>query len=196
MNIKLLIPLASIFVSSCTSDYDEYKERLAGCEADKKESNNYTVNSFDDAINQLDFDAAYSYLSCFEPGYFANEDFEGLKKEHTNSYSPQLQAKQRLADAHVQYLMKENDFESAIQTHEELIGDGKAEDIYGELYSGIAERYQLYRKAVVHFLEEDNKTEAMKWAKRAPRDQSSAGYKNVELENSQYTKLIELVKTY
>jgi hypothetical protein len=37
-------------------------------------------------------------------------------------------------------------------------------------------RYQIYYKAVYHYLEEGDRAEATKWAKRAPSDVSVDGY--------------------
>lgn len=173
---KLFLILGGLFLMvSCSTDLEKYNEKLEECFEDKQEELDTEYADMDEAIAEFEFDIAHKFFACYQPSAFYEGSIASIGYGHLE---PHTDAKERLVKSEVSFLMKSNEFERALQAYEELNSFETVEPKYyfNPSYQKNSEgRYQIYYKAVYHYLEEGDKVEATKWAKRAPSDVSVDG---------------------
>lgn len=202
---KLTILFCTLTMISCTSDFERYEKELSSCMSETKERLDANFASMDEAIAGLDFNLAHTFFSCYKEGSFYDGS-GGYTSDCVSCVHPRRDAADRLAKAEVTYLSSLKEFDKAISVHDELIGSikDKIEDGYIS-YDGILgadNRFQIIKNAVLHFLEEKDALNAIKWAKRAPTDVDARGIFIARFKEddkqilSQQDELLKFIKEY
>lgn len=196
MRTSKLSLLALILFTSCTSDLEKYEKEVASCMKDAKKELKVDYGNMGEAIAALDFEVAHKFYSCYSPAAFGDRG----DRRSNGRINPRYDAALQLADAEVAHLVGLNEFDRALAVHEELVGNRKGEIKVGYSYEdgiiGADERFNIYKKTVLHFLEKEDAQSATKWAKRAPTDLTSKGIFTKDPKESQQADLLTLIAGY
>lgn len=196
----LVFLFAILLFTSCSSDLEKYEKELASCMKDTKKRLKTDYSNMGDAIAGFDFEVAYKFYSCYQPAVFKDWGERTCETCTNADINPKKEAGIRLSDAQVTYLIGLNEFDDALAVHDELVGNKK-----GKIKLGISNfdgvigadvRFQIFKKAIYHYLENDDKSNATKWAKRAPNDLSTLGVFVKDKKESQQDELLKIIKEY
>lgn len=194
----LFFVFAILLFTSCSSDLEKYEKEVASCMKDTKKRLKTDYSNMDEAIAGLDFEVSYKFYSCYQPAAFQSNSIR--TSEQRGSINPKKEAGIRLSDAQVTYLIGLNEFDDALAVHDELVGNKKGKITLGisnfDGVIGADVRFQIFKKAIYHYLENDDKSNATKWAKRAPNDLSTLGVFAKDKKESQQDELLKIIKEY
>ena len=196
----LVFVFAILLFTSCSSDLEKYEKEVASCMKDTKKRLKTEYSNMDKAIAGLDFEIAYKFYSCYQPAVFRQWGERSCETCPNADINPKKEAGIRLSDAQVTYLIGLNEFDNALAVHDELVGNkiGKIKLGYSDLDGviGADVRFQIVKKAIYYYLEIDDKSNATKWAKRAPNDLNTKGVFVKDKKESQQDELLKIIKEF